>query len=68
VIMDFTGQMQVPQQALQKFLGHPITGLFSVSPGDMTKAVNKGRPLLHLFPNGAGAQALLALAKQFVKA
>ena len=65
VVMDFTGQMQVPQQALEKYLRQKITGVVSITPNEMTHAVNKGRPLVQDNPESSASRAITQLTRQF---
>lgn len=68
VIFDFTSQMAIPHEALEKFLNHPLTAILPVSPAEMNQAVNKSIPLVQLNPQGKAAILIRQIAQQLVKA
>jgi CheY-like chemotaxis protein len=68
VIFDFTGQMAIPHEALEKFLNHPLTAILPVSPAEMNQAVNKSIPLVQLNPHAKTAILLRQIAQQLIKA
>jgi Flp pilus assembly CpaE family ATPase len=68
VIFDFTGQMAIPHEALEKFLSHPLTAILPVSPAEMNQAVNKSIPLVQLNPQGKATILIRQIAQQLIKA
>lgn len=68
VIFDFTGQMAIPHEALEKFLNHPLTAILPVSPAEMNQAVNKSIPLVQLNPRAKAAILFRQIAQQLIKA
>ncbi len=68
VIFDFSGQMAIPRESLEKFLNHPVTAILPVSPAEMNHSVNKSTPLVQLNPQAKAAMLIRQLAKQIVKA
>jgi len=68
VIFDFTGQMAIPHEALEKFLNHPLTAILPVSPAEMNQAVNKSIPLVQLNPHAKAAILIRQIAQQLIKA
>jgi Flp pilus assembly CpaE family ATPase len=67
VLFDFTGQINIPKQAVEKFLGHPVMGIIPVSPQVINQAVNKGIPLVQLNPQAKTAVFIRQIAQQLVK-
>lgn len=68
VIFDFTGQMAIPHEALEKFLNHPLTAILPVSPAEMNQAVNKSIPLVQLNPQSKATILIRQIAQQLIKA
>lgn len=68
VIFDFTGQMAIPHEALEKFLNHPLTAILPVSPAEMNQAVNKSIPLVQLNAHAKAALLIRQIAQQLIKA
>lgn len=68
VIFDFTGQMAIPHEALEKFLNHPVTAILPVSPAEMNQAVNKSIPLVQLNAHAKAAILIRQIAQQLIKA
>lgn len=67
IIFDFSGQMAIPHEALEKFLNHPLTAILPVSPAEMNHAVNKSTPLVQLNPHAKAAILIRQIAQQLVK-
>lgn len=68
IIFDFSGQMAIPHEALEKFLNHPLTAILSVSPAEMNQAVNKSIPLVQLNPQAKASLLIRQIAQQLIKA
>ncbi len=68
VIFDFTGQMTIPHEALEKYLNHPITAILPISPNEMNQAVNKSVSLVQLNPHAKAAILIRQIAQQLIKA
>ncbi|MFZ1400628.1 MAG: response regulator [Candidatus Promineifilaceae bacterium] len=68
IIFDFSGQMAIPHEALEKYLNHPLTAVLPVSPAEMNQAVNKSVPLVQLNPHAKAAILIRQIAQQMVKA
>lgn len=68
IIFDFSGQMTIPHEALEKFLNHPLTAILPVSPAEMNQAVNKSIPLVQLNPHAKAAILIRQIAQQLIKA
>jgi CheY-like chemotaxis protein len=68
VIFDFTGQMAIPHEALEKFLNHPLTAILPVSPAEMNQAVNKSIPLVQINPQSKATILIRQIAQQLIKA
>jgi CheY-like chemotaxis protein/MinD-like ATPase involved in chromosome partitioning or flagellar assembly len=68
IIFDFSGQMSVPQESLEKFLNHPITAVLPVSPAEMNQAVNKRIPLVQMNPHAKASLLIRQIAQQLTKA
>jgi len=49
------------------FLGHPLLATISILPAEMTRAVNKAQPLVHLSAQTQSGNYLRQLAQQLVK-
>ena len=67
IIFDFSGQMTIPHEALEKFLNHPLTAILPVTPAQMNQAVNKSVPLVQLHPHTKAAILIRQIAQQLVK-
>jgi Flp pilus assembly CpaE family ATPase len=67
VIFDFTGQMNVPQTAIESFLEHPVTAVIAITPKEMNQAVNKSIPLVQLDPELKASLMIRQIARQLVK-
>ena len=67
IIFDFSAQMSIPHQALEKFLNHPLTAVLPMPPAEMNQAVNKSVPLVQLHPHGKAAILIRQIAQKLVK-
>lgn len=68
VVFDFSGQMTIPHEALEKFLNHPLTAILPVSTSEMNQAVNKSIPLVQLNPSAKASILIRQIAQQLIKA
>lgn len=68
IIFDFSGQMAIPHEGLERFLNHPLMAILPVSPAEMNQAVNKSIPLVQLNPHAKAAILIRQIAQQLVKA
>lgn len=68
IIFDFSNQMAIPHEALEKFLNHPLMAILPVSPTEMNQAVNKSIPLVQLNPRAKAAILIRQIAQQLIKA
>jgi CheY-like chemotaxis protein len=68
IIFDFSNQMTIPHEALEKFLNHPVVAILPVSPTEMNQAVNKSIPLVQLNPRAKVAILIRQIAQQLIKA
>ena len=50
LVFNVGGGVNLPKEAIENFLGHPLMGIISVDPNEMAKSVNKATPLVQLFP------------------
>ncbi|WP_420640844.1 response regulator [Candidatus Leptofilum sp.] len=67
IIFDFSGQMAIPHQALEKFLNHPLTAILPMPPAEMNQAVNKSIPLVQLNPHAKAAILIRQIAQKLVQ-
>ncbi|MCA9873820.1 MAG: response regulator [Ardenticatenaceae bacterium] len=68
LMIDFGPQgTQLPRTAVESFLGHPLLATISILPAEMTRAVNKAQPLVHLSAQTQSGNYLRQLAQQLVK-
>lgn len=68
IIFDFTGQMNIPQPSLEKFLNHPLLAILPLSPAEMNQAVNKSIPFVQMNPHAKASILIRQIAQQFTKA
>ncbi|WP_420628964.1 response regulator [Candidatus Leptofilum sp.] len=67
IIFDFSGQMAIPHQTLEKFLNHPLTAVLPMPPAEMNQAVNKSVPLVQLNPHAKAAILIRQIAQKLVQ-
>jgi len=67
VLVDFKGQVNIPQQAIEDFLGCPLAAIISVKPREINRAMNKNLPLIEAMPEAQAATTIRQLAQQIVK-
>lgn len=68
VLLDFSGQVKVPQEAIEKYLGHAITAVIPITPKEMNLAASKHQPIVQINPQGQASITMRQLARQLVKA
>ncbi len=68
VLMDFSGQMKVPQEAIEKYLGQVITAVVLITPKEMNLAASKHQPVVQINPQGPASITMRQIARQLVKA
>jgi CheY-like chemotaxis protein/MinD-like ATPase involved in chromosome partitioning or flagellar assembly len=68
IIFDFSNQMTIPHEALEKFLNHPLMAILPVSPTEMNQSVNKSIPLVQFNPHAKAAILIRQIAQQLIKA
>ena len=68
IIFDFSSQMAIPHEALEKFLNHPLTAILPVSQAEMNQSVNKSIPLVQLNPHAKASILIRQIAQQLIKA
>ncbi len=66
IIFDVGDQMSLPRKAVETYLAHSITAVISISPKELTQAVNKGAILVNAFAQGKTAKQFYQLAKQLI--
>ncbi len=67
VLLEFSGAPNVPQQAIETFLGQPVAAIIPIPPQDLRRAVNKSIPLIQLNPESKTTTLISQLAHQLVK-
>jgi Flp pilus assembly CpaE family ATPase len=68
VVFDFSGQMAIPHESLEKFLNHTLTAILPVSLTEMNQAVNKSIPLVQLNAHAKASLLIRQIAQQLIKA
>ena len=67
VLVDFTSGRDIPQKAIESYLGKSILAVIPIQAQELTKSVNKGIPLVDLFADSRTALIFRRLAHQMVK-
>lgn len=67
VLFDFLGGREVPQKAIESYLGQPLLAVVPVQSQEMAQAVNQGVPLVALQAESHTAIIFRRLAHQMVK-
>lgn len=68
ILIDFgPDSVQLPRTAVEGFLGYPLLAILSIPPAEMSRAVNKAQPLVHLSAQTQSGTYLRQLAQQLVK-
>lgn len=67
VLFDFLGGRDIPQQAIESYLGKSLMAIIPVQTQELTKSVNKGVPLVELHADGRTALIFRRLAHQIAQ-
>lgn len=68
VILDFDVAREIPQQAIESYLGRPLLSVIPIQPQDMLQSINKGTPLVQLLENSQTAVLFKQLTQKLVMA
>lgn len=68
VLFDFVGGRDIPQKAIESYLGRPLMAVIPIQFQEFAQAVNKGVPLVDLYSESRTALIFRRLAHQIVKA
>lgn len=68
VLLDFSGQLSVPRQAVESYLGCSLSAIIPFKPPELNRSVNKSMPLVTLEPEANASLAMARLAQQLMKA
>jgi DNA-binding response OmpR family regulator len=66
-LLDYGSSSNLPQTAVEGFLGHPVDMVLSIPQQEMAAAVNKAKPLIVLNAKSETSKTLLAFTKQLQK-
>ncbi|MCP4360857.1 MAG: response regulator [Chloroflexi bacterium] len=64
LLIDYSGHLNVPRQAIESYIGHPIIAIIPVTPQELNRAVNKSVPLVQLIPDSKASGLISQLAHQ----
>ncbi|MEM7333221.1 MAG: response regulator [Chloroflexota bacterium] len=64
IILDFNNNREIPQQAIESYLGRPLYGIVPINSQEFTQSVNKGIPLVQLIENSVTAFQFKQLAQK----
>lgn len=67
VLMDFSGQMKVPKEAIEKYLNMLVTAVVHITPKEMNLAASKHQPIVQINPQGQSAITMRQIAQQLIK-
>jgi CheY-like chemotaxis protein/MinD-like ATPase involved in chromosome partitioning or flagellar assembly len=67
ILPEFSGNLNVPQSAIESFLGGPVTAVIPFNPAELRRAINKNMPFVQLYPEAKASQTIRQLAHQLVK-
>ncbi len=68
ILLDFSSSgVQLPQTAVEGFLGYPVTATIHISPKEIAHSVNKASPLVFLSEQTPAIDAFKRLAQQLQK-
>jgi len=68
VLLDFGGHSNLPQEAIESFLGYPLSAMIPVRPSALIRSINKSMPLVELDPESNASEMITQLARQIIKA
>lgn len=66
VILDFNNGREIPQQAIESYLGRPLYGIVPIHSQEFAQSVNKGIPLVQLIEKSTTAYEFKQLTKKIV--
>lgn len=66
LMIDLSGDITLPKDAVESFLGHPLLATVPVQQKEMAQAVNKSVALVQLHPKTRASKLFRQLAEQFV--
>ncbi|MCA9961838.1 MAG: response regulator [Anaerolineales bacterium] len=66
LVFSVGSSINLPQDAIQSYLGHPLLGIIAVDLKQMARAANKGVPLVQLAPEDAAATFFRQLTNKLV--
>lgn len=64
IMLDFGVGASLPKEAVESFLGHPLTDILFIPGQHLAGAVNAGTPLIHMRPHTELARQFQQIAKQ----
>lgn len=59
-------KVDLPQDVIEGFLGYPVLAMIAVPLKELVRAVNKGKPLVDLYPESKTTQLFQEITKQLV--
>ena len=65
-LMTFTGRSSFPLPVIEDFISHPVADEFNIQAQAVTKAVNKGLPLVRLDPNAEFTRKFQSVSRQLL--
>lgn len=65
-LMTFTGRSSFPLPVIEDFINHPVADELNIQSQSVTKAVNKGLPLVRLDPNAEFTRKFQNLSRQLL--
>lgn len=68
LLCDISSGVNLPPQAVEKYLGHPLLGVLPIQRKELMQASNKGLALAQIFTQSSTVPALQKMARQFVPA
>jgi Flp pilus assembly CpaE family ATPase len=68
LLCDISSGINLPRQAVEKYVGHPLLGILPFQRKELILASNKGVPLVQAFAQSPTVPALQKVARQFMPA
>src|SRR5690606_30754422 len=65
LMLVFGSRTELPQSAIEEFLGHSLVGMVTVSGKEINQAVNEATAITRIAPGGQAAVVFKQLAHQF---
>ncbi len=66
LLIDFSGHLNVPRQAVANYIGYPIITVIPMTTPELNRAVNKSVPLVQLIPESKASILISQLAHRVV--